>query len=562
MTTTTRHLASIVVQLVLVTGIALAYSEYPVTYVRLVTEDNWGEFATFASFLTAAFLFGACCARSGAKSARFWYAVLAIGCFLVAMEEISWGQRIIGLKTPGALSAINVQDELNFHNIDWLSPRAGTYRFLGALCVLFGFLIPLARRYSTRIAAFINRYSFPLPSLYLAPIFIATAYHIGFSPLVKGDEVGELLLGLSLSCMAAEHATTRLRDRGLTSVSLTKLVWVFGGALIIWAVMFLVILPVVITSAYRGESIPVLNSVISGQDTHAIEYYLNKARSVGFGLLGILITLGMVLIVFSKQKREGTEVRPGWLHFVRDLAVPLVLVGMIVVGIALTLIAGRPEYLRRKMFSMAEISFPEVGLYRQALAISSYLTNQGKFPIDDLLVLRGRLLAESGQKEEAADLLKRALADKLAKQKQESRDPADLREIAEIYSWLGDSDAAHRYWNLALGELESSFENDVSRGNRLAVSLNRGQILEATGRYDDAIITYLLASEYADRAEEKLQVQLGVTRCLRNCGSGQDDLQLKTWGQIQEMHATAQRDSRDGHWCGLSKGNLHSVENR
>ena len=32
-------------------------------------------------------------------------------------EEISWGQRIFDIKTPEALSIINLQDELNFHNL-------------------------------------------------------------------------------------------------------------------------------------------------------------------------------------------------------------------------------------------------------------------------------------------------------------------------------------------------------------------------------------------------------------------------------------------------------------
>jgi len=42
--------------------------------------------------------------------------VLAVTLFLVAMEEISWGQRVFGFRTPDALTA-NMQDEANLHNL-------------------------------------------------------------------------------------------------------------------------------------------------------------------------------------------------------------------------------------------------------------------------------------------------------------------------------------------------------------------------------------------------------------------------------------------------------------
>ncbi|NNE00324.1 MAG: hypothetical protein HKN47_23645 [Pirellulaceae bacterium] len=37
--------------------------------------------------------------------------------FLVAMEEISWGQRIFGIETPELLEEVNTQQEFNLHNI-------------------------------------------------------------------------------------------------------------------------------------------------------------------------------------------------------------------------------------------------------------------------------------------------------------------------------------------------------------------------------------------------------------------------------------------------------------
>jgi hypothetical protein len=45
------------------------------------------------------------------------YLFMGIAMFFVAGEEISWGQRIIGLDTPEPLTEINIQDEITIHNI-------------------------------------------------------------------------------------------------------------------------------------------------------------------------------------------------------------------------------------------------------------------------------------------------------------------------------------------------------------------------------------------------------------------------------------------------------------
>ena len=45
-----------------------------------------------------------------------FYLVCAIVFFLVAGEEISWGQRVLDIQTPEALAALNYQQETNLHN--------------------------------------------------------------------------------------------------------------------------------------------------------------------------------------------------------------------------------------------------------------------------------------------------------------------------------------------------------------------------------------------------------------------------------------------------------------
>lgn len=49
---------------------------------------------------------------------KWWWLLLAVGCFFLAGEETSWGQHFIGWQTPGAWSELKPeQNETNLHNL-------------------------------------------------------------------------------------------------------------------------------------------------------------------------------------------------------------------------------------------------------------------------------------------------------------------------------------------------------------------------------------------------------------------------------------------------------------
>ena len=50
------------------------------------------------------------------------YALLAVLSVLAAGEEISWGQRLLGLETPESVRDANLQEELNVHNLRGVYP--------------------------------------------------------------------------------------------------------------------------------------------------------------------------------------------------------------------------------------------------------------------------------------------------------------------------------------------------------------------------------------------------------------------------------------------------------
>lgn len=100
-------------------AIMALYYRFPVWYVYLISEDTPAEYAT-----TTAYLAG-CCMMAWAmirnRDARTMINVLLLlFMFFVGMEEISWGQRIIGIETTDFFMEHNHQREFNLHNLSFV----------------------------------------------------------------------------------------------------------------------------------------------------------------------------------------------------------------------------------------------------------------------------------------------------------------------------------------------------------------------------------------------------------------------------------------------------------
>ncbi len=98
---------------------------YPSLYYYFKVEDSAIEYLTFIAYLAAVFFglrsLGIIIKDSGISGKTkfiyaFLYILITIGSFVIAAEEISWGQRIIGFRTPQDLAFQNQQKEFNFHN--------------------------------------------------------------------------------------------------------------------------------------------------------------------------------------------------------------------------------------------------------------------------------------------------------------------------------------------------------------------------------------------------------------------------------------------------------------
>jgi hypothetical protein len=115
--------------------------------------------------------------RDPAWIRRMLFLGLALLFFVAAGEEISWGQRILGIETPALVRSRNVQKELTFHNLDILQGADALIPWsFGQLTTLFaltfGAFIPLAARFVQPIGRWLERI-FPVLPFGFSIVFLA-----------------------------------------------------------------------------------------------------------------------------------------------------------------------------------------------------------------------------------------------------------------------------------------------------------------------------------------------------------------------------------------------------
>ena len=88
------------------------------------TEGGFIEYGTSLAFLLGAiFAFPTAKYLLGIREKRlgYFYYLLTAGFFLVGMEEISWGQKLLGLQSTEFFKTYNSQEEITLHNLVWVN---------------------------------------------------------------------------------------------------------------------------------------------------------------------------------------------------------------------------------------------------------------------------------------------------------------------------------------------------------------------------------------------------------------------------------------------------------
>ena len=139
--------------IVLIYGVLLSVPQSRPFAFRTMMENRPVELLTFG-FLLLAGIRGLALARRARRERESWllvgfYAVFSLLLLLVAMEEISWGQTLLGFKTPEGLRGLNEQGELTLHNLQGVSGHGEIMRIAfgagGLAGVLVSFLGPFRK---------------------------------------------------------------------------------------------------------------------------------------------------------------------------------------------------------------------------------------------------------------------------------------------------------------------------------------------------------------------------------------------------------------------------------
>ena len=201
-------------------GYFLMAARFPLAYIVATYEDLVGEWAQVFLFVTTMLL--SVRIACGKSNYRPFFAILALACFYVVGEEISWGQRIFNLTTPDFFRTHNLQNETNLHNF-FTGPIETSLKqsmeYLIALgLVVYGLLFPLLLGLRWRLALCFSNKGLPHPPLYLWPFFVFSAgLELGLLQFNEA-EIAEVLIPLALAIMSFNFLLATRQQQELRNI--------------------------------------------------------------------------------------------------------------------------------------------------------------------------------------------------------------------------------------------------------------------------------------------------------------------------------------------------------
>lgn len=157
-----EKLILLLVAVILATGIFLFYTNLP-AFIVYTEEDGLVEWLTVLGLLLGC---AVCISRFSRlfRKRSWWFLTVTIGLaillFAAAGEEISWGQRILGIKSSEYFIENNAQGETNFHNLVVDGVKLNKIIFsIGLVAVLAVYLLvfPLVYSRNQKFKGFVDR---------------------------------------------------------------------------------------------------------------------------------------------------------------------------------------------------------------------------------------------------------------------------------------------------------------------------------------------------------------------------------------------------------------------
>lgn len=206
-----RLLALLVFPLFVVVYIILFFVDRSM-YLATLGEEDYPEQLSFVFLMLSGVLALVIFARTRRVSAYGWFFLaFGVACFLLAMEEISWGQRALGVTTPDFFKQRSDQDEINLHNLLQGLLDIRTKDVAGLVLLFYGGVLPFFAA-QPRLAGLLRRFYFVVPPRFLTLGFILGAILMLDVPTTDEEELGEFLFALCFFVFMLYELLARLPD--------------------------------------------------------------------------------------------------------------------------------------------------------------------------------------------------------------------------------------------------------------------------------------------------------------------------------------------------------------
>lgn len=162
-----------------------------------VREDGPIEWLQFEALILAAVV---CFKRffelRKTKPNLFLFCLIALGLIFIfgAGEEISWGQRILGVKSPEFFIQHNSQEETNFHNLIVGGKKINKIIFgvgLGLSVAFYMLLLPYLYRKYEKIKKLSDQFAIPIPKLVYILLYLVLVIVVEITASAKRGELIE-----------------------------------------------------------------------------------------------------------------------------------------------------------------------------------------------------------------------------------------------------------------------------------------------------------------------------------------------------------------------------------
>jgi hypothetical protein len=167
-------------------------------YVTILREDGLVEYTTVGLLVVAAILSLVITAkiRKDRKYYHWFFIAFFAFCLLGALEEMSWGQRVVGVDSPEFFVEHSDQLEVNVHNVFQKWTGLKTKHIAAIVLLLYGACLPVLVSFNPRARRFFERVRFVVPSPTLSVGFLLGTILMLDKPTGWEEEIGEFFYSL------------------------------------------------------------------------------------------------------------------------------------------------------------------------------------------------------------------------------------------------------------------------------------------------------------------------------------------------------------------------------